>query len=76
MLLLGGAATKIVGAIIIAGQEVDILSAEARVVICRAGVDLALDGGNANVESAADSSVDNLRPRKSGRTSEMHTSHL
>ena len=56
-MLLGGDDTKVVGAVIIAGQKVDILRAEARVVVRGAGVDLALDGSNADIESATGSSV-------------------
>lgn len=53
-LLLGGADAGVVGAVGVAGQQVDVLRAETGVVVLGAGVDLALDGGNADVESAAD----------------------
>jgi hypothetical protein len=51
-LLLGGADTGVARAVGVAGQQVDILRAEAGVVGLGARVDLALDGGNADVESS------------------------
>lgn len=51
-LLLDGADAGVAGAVVIAGQEVAIVLAEARVVVGLAAVDLALDGGFAGVQDA------------------------
>lgn len=51
-LLLDGSHANVVGAVVVAGQEVAIVLAEARVVVGFAAVELALDGGLARLQDA------------------------
>jgi hypothetical protein len=50
--LLDGVDARVVGAVVVAGQQVAVLLAQARVVVGGAAVDLRLFGRNASVEDA------------------------
>jgi hypothetical protein len=52
LLLLDRVDVRVVGAVVVAGEEVAVLLAEARVVIVGAAIDLGLFGGNASIEDA------------------------
>ena len=54
LLLLDSVDTRVVGAVVVAGEEVAVLLAEARVVVWGAAVDLGLFGGDAGVEDAGE----------------------
>ena len=58
---MNGTDAGIVGAVVVAGQKVLVLGAEARVVGLHAGVDLALDGGNTGIQNATVGSVSMLK---------------
>lgn len=53
--MLNGADARVVGAVVVASQEVLVLSAQAGIVCETAGVDLALDRGETGIEDAVDS---------------------
>jgi hypothetical protein len=59
-LLLDGGHADVVGAVVVAGQHVAVVLAQARVVVGLAAVDLALDGSFASVEDAGSALVDVL----------------
>lgn len=52
LLLLDGVDVRVVGAVVVAGKEVAVLLAEARVVVVGAAVDLSLFGGDTSIEDA------------------------
>jgi hypothetical protein len=52
LLLLDTVEAGVIGAVVVAGEEIAVLLAQAGVVVCGAVVDLRLFGANASVEDA------------------------